>query len=96
LIAFTRDSLSLGGIGFSDPNNLSSNFSLPFPQTWRKLNHKVKHKPGEDMTMAVAKSSEVNKKERSLLGEGDTLPYPTGNQEVPKTDLGWSYNTREG
>jgi hypothetical protein len=56
----------------------------------------VKHKPGEDMTMAVAKSSEVNKKERSLLGEGDTLPYPTGNQEVPKTDLGWSYNTREG
>jgi hypothetical protein len=30
--------------------------------------------------------SEVIEEKESISGEGDTLPYPTGDQAVPKTD----------
>jgi hypothetical protein len=35
----------------------------------------------------VAESSEVTEKEGSNLEERDILPYPTGDQEIPKTVL---------
>jgi hypothetical protein len=45
---------------------------------------------------AVTKSSEVIEKEGRISEKGDTFPYSSGDQAVPKTDLGCSYNTREG
>jgi hypothetical protein len=70
-----------------DYGNRLLEFQLPGPpqeDTRSQSQTQARRRPG----MAAAEYSVITEEEGSTSGEGD---HPTGDQALPKTDLGWSY-----